>query len=724
MKHSRLILGLILLYFVILGIAYAHAIPIFEASDEAEHFIYVHYILERSSLPVIQSREEMAKQDDLILRWNNQSHHAPLYYLTSALLVSWTKRADIADYLIPNELIFLRNTVEDNPNKWLHRYTEARSDTHIALYILRAFNIIIGTGTLLLVYLAAKQVFEEQTALLATFFTASIPTFIAVNASVSNDALTIFFYSAGLLWMMHVWKNEKITRNDTLLISLILAGIALIKLTGISLFGVIYLALFAGIWKKLWNWQSAAQVISTSLLITTVLSAWWYWRNFQLYGDSLALKATASIWGRTESLTLSMLTDELLRISKSFWMMIGYLHFPVFAPDSYYIYFAIITVISLIGLALYLQKNRGLIYWLMLFSIFVVTALLLYGTRSVDISYGRLLLPAIAAFAPLLIVGWRTLLKNYAGLLIVPLAWLAILAPLNIIPGAYPTLTAITEIPGTALAIQWQSGNLEILAVDIHQKQVKLNETLSLDLYIRGNHPDNPALIITAVDSIRVERLDHIEIYPGMAATNALPDDTIYRLPIEFSLDTPDTVLPPRMLTILVQWVNLEDDMRLVFDNGRDLLEIQNVIFLDPRSKIETGAYLAHFNSSDSIELRGINFPQTATSNETINLSFVWNIENAVANDWTLTIQLFDTEGNLVTQNDGVMWWYPSHLWASDLAFEDVRHLDIPADIEAGTYQIRVGWYRQEGEQFIRMDIPDIYPNINDLLILGEIMVD
>lgn len=824
MKHSRLILGFILLYFIILGIGYARAIPLFEASDEAEHFIYVHHILERGALPEIQSLEDMAKQDDLILRWNNQSHHAPLYYLTSALIVSWTERADIADYLIPNELIFLRNTVEDNPNKWLHRYTEASSDTHIALYILRGFNILIGAGTLILIYLGAKQIFEEQIALLSTFFTASIPTFIAVNASVSNDGLTIFLYSAGLLWMMYIWRKSQIlgaqhvapeltskqsiqqntiNKWDTLLISFILAGIALTKLTGVTLFGVIYLALIVGIWKRLWNWQTALQVMIVLGLITLVFAGWWYWRNFQLYGDPLALDATASIWGRTEPLTLSMLPEELLRIGKSFWMMVGYLHFPVFAPDSYYIYLAIVTIIGQIGLIFFLKQisvgaqhvapdevkirngvsenqtqkslpssvgtrndvsenettqsqnealkslsvdgegfregSRSGVIYLMLFAIFVVTAMLLYGTRSVDISYGRLLLPAIAAFAPLLIVGWRTLLEKLfilfrrdtsrpyittsaIGLLIVPLAALAILTPLQIIPHVYPTLEAVEEIPNAVTNIEWQTGNLEIRAVDIHQQQVNPNDTLSLDLYIRGNHPDNPALIITAVDSIRIERLDHIEVYPGMAATNLLPDDTIYRLPMEFQLDTPDVVLPPRVISINIQWVNLEDDTKLTFDNGENLLEIQNVTFVDPRYKVDKGDNLAQFNSDDSIALRGFNFADTARIGESINLSFIWNIENTLNYDWTLTIQLFDSERNFVTQNDGVMWWYPTSRWATDIAFEDVRTLDIPSDIEAGTYEVRVGWYRQGGEQFIRME--STQPNTDNLYILGDITIE
>jgi hypothetical protein len=42
---SRLAITTILIGFVILAALYSRAIPIFEASDEAEHFIYTHTIL-------------------------------------------------------------------------------------------------------------------------------------------------------------------------------------------------------------------------------------------------------------------------------------------------------------------------------------------------------------------------------------------------------------------------------------------------------------------------------------------------------------------------------------------------------------------------------------------------------------------------------------------------------------------------------------------------------
>lgn len=709
MSRHTLWIILILIFYGITGSLYIINVPLFEASDEAEHFIYIHTILETGELPVIQSRDEMANQTDPILRWNNQSHHAPLYYMMSALIVSWSERADLADYLHPNELIFLRNTVEDNPNKWLHRYTDPTSDTHIAVYILRVVNLLIGAGTLAMVYLSAKQVNDNRSLpLLAMLLTASIPTFIVVNTSVTNDALVIFLYSAGIYWTLKAWRTKKFTLIDIISISLILGGIALTKLTGVTLFGVVYLALSAGIFRKKWSFQQAAQVVIITGVSAALLAGWWYIRNYLVYGDLLAIDATASIWGRETALTLSMLPDELLRIGKSFWMLIGYLHFPVFAPDVFYIYAGLISVLGLVGFAIYTirQKDRDLL-WIMLFACFVVAAMLLYGTLSVDISYGRLLLPAIAAFAPLVMIGWQQVMKRASLILIAPLIITTVAVPLLLVPMAYSNIEVIDAIPDEATPVNWQANNLEMLAIDVSPATVSTGDRLTVDLYFRGNHPDNPALTVTAVDTIRVQRFDHIEIYPGMADMRQLADDRIFRTRLFFDITKPDTVLPPRAVNILVKWIDLDTDEALVFDSGLSLLEIQDATYIDDEYQAPQFGNTVEINFGDEIILWDYAIPEIITAGETVSLSFIWEAREQLLrdNEAILTMQLFDSDGNFILQNDGTMWWYPTTLWAENILFEDARSLELPSDLAPGDYQLRVGWYRVVDESYPRLAV-------------------
>lgn len=708
MRRQQLYFALILIFYMLSATLYIITVPIFEASDEAEHFIHIHTILDTGALPIIQSREQMANQDDPILRWNNQSHHAPLYYMMSSALISWSERADIADYLHPNELIFLRNTVEDNPNKWLHRYTEPRSDTHIAVYFLRVVNMLIGAGTMWMVYLASKQVSDNPVLpLLSMLLTASIPTFIVVNSSVTNDALVIFLYSAGIYWILKALQQQKISMRGIGVISLILSGIALTKLTGVTLFGVVYVGLLIGFWRNYWSWQKVAQVIFITGLTASILAGWWYLRNLDLYGDLLAIDATASIWGREIPLTFAMFADELLRIGKSFWMLVGYLHYPVFAPPAFYLYATLITILGIIGLLARLRQGNNDLLYLMLLACFVVLGMLLYGTLSVDISYGRLLLPAIAGFAPLIIVGWMRIFKRFALLLLLPLMATTLLVPILVIPNAYPSLQVVDAIPESAIPVNWQAENLEILAIDVPHNTVNAGDTLQVALYFRGYHPDNPALTITAVDTVRVDRFDHIEIYPGMADMRVLPDEQIFRSTVQLDIPEPDAILAPRVINILVEWVDLDTSEAIIFDSGLSLLEVPSATFVDRRYQADELGNLVDVNFGDEIILQDFSLPETASAGETIPLSFIWEATEQLSTDTEaiLTIQLFDAEGNFVTQEDGALWWYPTTAWVDDMPFADSRSLSLPAELSAGEYEIRIGWYRVIGDTFPRLEV-------------------
>ncbi|GAB5490938.1 MAG: hypothetical protein Phog2KO_11530 [Phototrophicaceae bacterium] len=710
MPRHKLWLALILIIYLISASLFIITVPIFEASDEAEHFIHIHTILDTGALPIIQSREQMANQDDPILRWNNQSHHAPLYYLFSSALVSWSERGDIADYLHPNELIFLRNTVEDNPNKWLHPYQAPSSDTHIAVYLLRVVNMLVGMGSLLMVYLSAKQVSDNPLlARLSMLLVASIPTFIVVNTSVTNDALVIFLYSAGIYWILKALQKQTFSLRDIGIISLILSGIALTKLTGVTLFGVVYLGLFIGILRQYWTWQKVAQAIVITGVTAIILAGWWYLRNLHIYGDLLAIDATASIWGRETPLTLAMFPDELLRIGKSFWMLVGYLHYPVYAPDAFYIYTTIITILGFIGLAVSFRRINTTLLIVMFFACFVVVAMLLYGTLSVDISYGRLLLPAISAFAPLLVIGWLKIFRRFALLMILPLTITSLLIPILVIPNAYPSLDRFETIPDSAIPVNWQTDTLEILAIDVPIGVVNTGDSILVDLYFRGNHPANPALTITAVDTIRVDRFDHLEIYPGMANMRTLPEEQIFRSSVRLDMPEPSEIRAPRIVNILVEWVDLVSNESLVFDNALSLLEVPSVTFVDTRYQTpELGNPLV-VNFGDEITLEDYALPDSALAGETIPLAFVWDAGEDLAtdNEAILTIQLYDADGNFIAQEDGALWWYPTTHWAENTPFEDTRSFQLPDNLDTGEYQIRIGWYRVIDETFPRLSIID-----------------
>ena len=356
---------LICIYFVLIAVNYARALPPFEAADEAAHFLYAHNLLEDGDLPRILPREVVAAQTDPADQWAIESHQPPLYYAIGALLISMVDRTDINRFLRPNNVIFTRGITENNHNKWLHPPADFDGSTPTAVWILRAYSIMLGVGTLWFIFLAARQISNGPLLSLgAMFLVASIPTFVSISASINNDNGVTFLYTIGVYLCLRVWQQQHISNPDLITLSGVLALIALTKLTGASLFGVVFLALTVGVYRGYWSRMRAIQAFAVMLGTAAIVAGWWYLRNWSLYGDPLALGATRSLWGREFEIaaTSGDPLAELERIAQSFWMMFGHLHLPVYGPGWVYIYAAVITVLGLVGLAVYAVRGDGSTY--------------------------------------------------------------------------------------------------------------------------------------------------------------------------------------------------------------------------------------------------------------------------------------------------------------------------------------------------------------------------
>jgi len=75
-------LTLILALHTALGIGFGLATPIFEAPDEANHFLFVRYVQIYHALPV-QTLDQNGPR----------AHHPPLYFLIGAAVTAWVTDA-------------------------------------------------------------------------------------------------------------------------------------------------------------------------------------------------------------------------------------------------------------------------------------------------------------------------------------------------------------------------------------------------------------------------------------------------------------------------------------------------------------------------------------------------------------------------------------------------------------------------------------------------------
>ncbi|MCA9882010.1 MAG: phospholipid carrier-dependent glycosyltransferase [Anaerolineae bacterium] len=698
----------ILLCFLGLALHTAQVVPAFENSDEAEHFLYANTIAERGVLPRILPRDALNDADSALERWNNHAHHPPLYYLSAALFINGFDRSDLATYLRTNDLIFTRGVTTNNPNKWLHSPQPPLDQTLFALKVARWFNIALGLLTLSLIYKMAHIVTHNRyVALLAMGFVASIPTFISIHSSVSNDPLVVMLFSAGILWSVRLLRRRRLTWQDDNLIGLILAGAALSKLTGAALWAVVLMALAIAVLNKWLAFGRALRTVAIALLMFAVLAGWWYLRNWQLYGDPLALDATAAMWGRDFDVVATSFAGELQRLALSFWMMVGYKHEPIFAPDWFYTVNAAIVGLAILGA--FFRRRISISKWdacLLITTIAVVMALVAIGTVNVDISYGRLLMPAIAAIS--IFIAWGLArLPFLSGTLAIFVFFISSAIVLAIdLPSHYRTLLVVESVPATATPTDWQLDALTMIGIELHSQTIQPGEILTFDLYLHGNSSSNPALSATLVDSLSSAVMGQIDVFPGMAPTDSLDGDLIYRATLNVPIEESDEPLPPRALMLQLRWYDVDNAEWLDFTIGNGILE-GAALLVDPRYEGPKFDQEASAQFGDLISLTSFDVnPTHANPDDTITLNLAWMLRGQPEKDMVLTVQLYDADGQFVTQWDGALAGIPYWLWQDGIHVPDSRQLPLPDDLTPGEYQIRLGWYDLDTVSRLPVDGP------------------
>lgn len=701
---------LLIVAFALLAIFTSRAVPPFESADEMPHFLNVHLLLEARALPLIPTRDALREADargDTVAQWAIETHQPPAYYAVGALLTSWTRRDDLQDYLRPNTLIFTRGISENNANKWLHNPNAPRGDTHLALWTLRLYSLTLACATLWLIYQAAALVFDRRAGLLALALTASIHTFASIGASVNNDNLVTLLYTLGVYVALRMWHTGRITPRGLLVMSLTLSAIALTKITGAGLFVIVYGAWLFGAWRGRWPWRDAARAVLITGITAALLAGWWYVRNWQLYGDPLALAATQVLWGRTFANAQESTGGlaEAGRVWRSFWFMTGHLHQPVYGPRWLDLYAPLAVMAAFVGVIFgrrrvpaFTPARRDMTLILIAAALMPV-ALLITGTRSVDISYGRLLFPALIGAAPLLALGWRGVLGRYAPLFVLPFTAAAVLAPLVILPDAYPRLARIDTLPASAIPVGARVDGLEVVAYERLTDATPPDGEARFMLYLRGAHPDNPALVAQVIDPVTLDALGTVTVYPGSAPTDSLLPDALYAAPLRVTLTPAQTVSPPRLLRLTLGWQTVTDTdylpVSLPDAPPADVITLDAATLIDTRYTTPPRALDVRAEFGGMIALDGATLePQTVRAGDAVTLNLWWRDLAPMDADYVLTVQVIDAAGELVMQADGDVAGYPTSAWRGGTRFVDTRTLNIPPDVPPADYRVYVGWYR------------------------------
>ncbi len=500
-KRSRYGLGVILAIFVLLGLLYDVSVPFFEKPDELKHFAVIQYIQAQGRLPVVQA--------GVYKPWDQEGTQPPLYHLLAAGAVSWL---DLGHFSEPprnphyaDERSFAWRE-RGNNNLYLHPVGESwrMEPVFVAAHLARWLSLLAGLATVALTYRLGQLIFERgDLPLLAAALVAFVPQFLHVSAAISNDALSAALAAAGLVGLVLVLKRGSSARYAAYM-GLVLGLGAITKLS------LLYLGPVTGLvwlfdWRRHRSWGRLAGHAAIIGGLVGLLAGWWYWRNWQLYGDATALNAHLLYRGGALDPRPSLADlwrTELTGLELSFWAAFG--AGQVLLQPWLYAVLRPVKYLVLLGMGvgfwrLLRQRPRPL-FRLVALALLVGWALLIFAAllrwmQITPASWGRLLYPALPALGLLAAWGlaqlgrYRLLLP---GLLAALLLGLALLGPTYYLRQAYgkPPLAAsakgVDDMERLGLVYD---GALLLHGYRVGKLSVRPGEWLPVTLYWEALHP-------------------------------------------------------------------------------------------------------------------------------------------------------------------------------------------------------------------------------------------
>lgn len=733
--------------FAVLAIIYSIVIPVFESPDEVWHYPLVWHLARTGELPV----QDPARPQ----LWHQEGSQPPLYYLLAALL-TWPIPADDLPELIyrnPHADIGLV-TPDGNVNIVVHTGREAWpwSGAVLAVHIARLFSVLLGAGTVLAIYALGCRLWPEHAvfAPLMAAFVAFNPMFIFMSGSVNNDNLITFLASVTLWRLVSFMLDSEqiidrppaiapVTRSGRItagrlqeLVTYSLLGIltglaALSKVSGLGLVGLTGLTLLWAGWRQR-SWRIVLVGNAVVGVLTLALAGWWYWRNFQLYGDWTGTDMMVAMMGaRLIQPTWGQFGAELSGAVRSFWGLFGYFSAPM--PEWVYAGLNLMFLGGIGGLLILparwgggrredrkpgrLTQEQGrllarlrlagpvLLGWLII---------LLLGwvqwTLRTPASQGRLLFPALGVIAGLWATGWVTLIPR-PWQVMPALAMLALAGwtPWGVIAPVYARPEAVAALPASAQPLQVAFGQtIHLLGYEIEQSNIQAGDLLAVKLYWQSTAP------IPQDYTVFVHLLDEHDLV--IAQRNLFHGPGVYptsqwhpHRPFvdRYVLRLPNTAYAPAQARFEVGLYDHTTGMRLTTTGGPDSVRFGQ-IKLEPRPGRTPNPQQLRFENGMTLAGYDLSW-RTATPGQTITLTLYWQTEAVPRQDYKVFVHLVGQGDTRIAQHDGEpgQGTAPTSSWRPGRPVIDEHPLTIAPEATPGAYRIVIGLYNGETGQRLRL---------------------
>jgi 4-amino-4-deoxy-L-arabinose transferase-like glycosyltransferase len=400
-------MGAVGLAFLAASLGYQLATPPYEGFDEPHHVAYLERLVRGQGLPPIPGPYF-------------EGHQPPAYYLAGAAVVRALNLP-----LPPPQ----RNRAAGQPAVFVYQHTGEPAcracEWILTLRLLRLLTALMGLGTIVLVYLAAREVLGAGLpAAAAAASLAFIPQFDFLHALVNNDGLA-FLSCAAVVWGCLVTLAARNPRRRLMGAVIAGAGLGLGLITKEYALALVPLLPAALLVARARLAETVRGVLAWAG-VTLLISGAWLLRNLRHYGSPWPFAQERANIGA--SLPLSLVHKTPLQVVnrvfvgelwRSLWFSGG--HGQVSAPAWFYLALLALVLPACAGLVALLTGSRRLPLQLpaarrglafLVAALCLEAAAIVYSNLSVQQYQGRYFFPVGAAIGVLLVAGWMALLPR------------------------------------------------------------------------------------------------------------------------------------------------------------------------------------------------------------------------------------------------------------------------------------------------------------------------
>jgi len=739
---------LLLATFALLVLMHSWATPVFEAPDEVWHYAYVRWLAEGHGLPPMDSDVSGAHQ---------QVAQPPLYYMAASLISAPFPDDDLDDLMWGNPHFGYQGplTSADNKNMLIHppdqrwpwpcgiSERERGAEQNLipqggcgaarTIHLTRLTSLLFGMLTVAAAWGLGHETFKahgaaRRSALLTAALVAFHPQFVFISSVVSNDS-AVAALATTTLWMTARVLRRGLTLRRALLVGALTGLSILCKTSALLLLPLVGAACLWRGWRDRRTIRDLIAPLSAYSASALLVGGWWYARNAIRYGAPLGLTAhTQTLWARPEPAPLWALIPELPLLLRSFWAAYGWGH--VMWPVGVYLLLGGLSLYAL-GRSLWesiasarregVAPRHAILALAALWGLGIFAALLQW-MRQVGAPHGRLLFPALGAWALWLANGLRASHRGsndpLRALLLAALMVTSALAPGARILATFapPSLGAPARMQARVEARDLTyDERARLLGVRVTPTRVAPGDTFTVAACweaIQPMHKDYMVYVhLLGPDQSRVaERYT----YPGLGRfpTSLWPAGRAfcdaYRVAVE------PWAAPLMRYQLSVGLFDAATGAPLTArgpDGGSAMPPVVDAVIVEPREPVEFAAQIAGYTSLSeedkvgyrvgdqrevSIALRGYAARNRVMAGETLTVTLAWEARSQPEADLVAFVHVWTPEDKQpLAQHDSRprQGWFPTPAWQAGERVIDAHLVAIPADAPPGRYPLWAGLY-------------------------------